>query len=286
MARNLRSVEGPSNHWPEHQVGLEAIRTQLQRILASRTFADTDRLRRLLQFLVEEAICGRGGELKEYLVGVEVFARPESFDPRSDSIVRVQARNLRKLLAQYYASEGSGDRVLISIPKGSYAPVFAQPALVNTSRRSRIAFAVAAALVVAVGLWAGVHWYYSSGMASIAVLPFTNLSGEPRNDYLAEAVSEDLTTGLAKITRLRVVARTSTSRFRGNSPDVRDIGRQLRVGALLEGSLRRTGHTVIVTAQLVSANDGYHLWSESFERPLSALPSIQAEIVAAVVTAR
>jgi TolB-like protein/Tfp pilus assembly protein PilF len=285
MVRDPTTGEDIAKTVPEQTVELEAVRTQLQRILASRTFAETDRLRKLLRFLVEETICGRGSTLKEYLVGGEVFGRPESFDPRSDSIVRVQARNLRKLLAEYYDVEGQKDRVRVSIPKGSYAPVFVYSSAKESRRRPRILWLVAAAFVAAFGLWAGFQWYGSGRAASLAVLPFTNLSGESRYDYLAEAVSEDLTTGLAKIPRLHVAARTSASRFRRSELDVREIGRQLNVAALLEGSLRRTGDNVIVTAQLVSSADGYHLWSESFERPLSALPTIQAEIMTDVAGA-
>ncbi len=284
MARNPATEESPILK-ADARVELETVRAELQRVLQSPTFADSGRLRKLLQFLVEETICGRGALLKEYLVGVEVFGRPESFDPRNDSIVRVQARNLRKLLDAHYAGEGQHAQVRISIPKGSYTPVFAY-APVNGRRRLAKAFvAVAALLVLGLGAWAGTHLYHSSGTASIAVLPFANLSGEPRNDYLAEAVSEDLTTELAKIPRLHVVARTSASRFRGGSIDAREVGRLLRVGALLEGSLRRSGDSVHVTAQLIGAGDGFHIWSESYERPVSALPSIQADIVASVARA-
>lgn len=279
MVRETATGEGMAKTALEQTVELEAVRTQLQRILASRTFAETDRLRKLLRFLVEETICGRGSTLKEYLVGGEVFGRPESFDPRSDSIVRVQARNLRKLLTEYYDVEGQTDRVRISIPKGSYAPVFVYSSAKETRGRPRILYLMAAVFVAAFTLWAVFQWYGPDRAASLAVLPFTNLSGESRYDYLAESVSEDLTTGLAKIPRLQVAARTSASRFRNSAADVREIGRQLNVGALLEGSLRRTGDKVTVTAQLVSSADGYHLWSESFERPLSELPAIQAEII-------
>src|SRR6202521_5632128 len=97
---------------------------QLNRILASKAFRQADRLKRFLTFIVEETIAGRGERLKEYVVGVEVFGKPESFDPRNDPIVRVQARRLRAQLARYYHDEGPADELVIELPRGGYAPVF------------------------------------------------------------------------------------------------------------------------------------------------------------------
>src|SRR2546423_4370266 len=102
----------------------EKVAEQLNRILASKAFRQADRLKRFLSFIVEETIAGRGERLKEYVVGVEVFAKPESFDPRNDPIVRVQARRLRAQLARYYREEGPGDDLVIDIPKGGYATTF------------------------------------------------------------------------------------------------------------------------------------------------------------------
>ena len=99
---------------------------QLDRILASATFQQVDRLKRFLCFIVQEALAGRSDQLKEYTVGVQVFGKDESFDPRTDPIVRVQARRLRARLARYYREEGQSDEVIIDLPKGGYAPVFKQ----------------------------------------------------------------------------------------------------------------------------------------------------------------
>src|SRR5687768_9467257 len=97
---------------------------QLDRILGSKTFSQVERLKRFLRFIVLEALDGRGGDLKEYVIGVEVFGKEPSFDPRTDPIVRVQARRLRTRLARYYLDEGNSDDVIVDLPKGGYAPVF------------------------------------------------------------------------------------------------------------------------------------------------------------------
>src|SRR5690348_7610872 len=117
------------------------IQAQLERILNSSTFREAGRLKRFLQFIVEEALGGRADQLKEYVVGVAVFDKPDSFDPRTDPIVRVQARRLRALLERYYREEGEGSELLFDLPKGGYAPVFTE----RTMGTARISLAVALA---------------------------------------------------------------------------------------------------------------------------------------------
>src|SRR5262245_49479275 len=106
------------------KVSDKLVRQQLSRILASKTFAQVERLKRFVSFIVAESIGGRGGELKEYVIGVQVFGKEASFDPRTDPIVRVQARRLRTRLARFYRDEGHNDELIIDLPKGGYAPVF------------------------------------------------------------------------------------------------------------------------------------------------------------------
>ena len=100
------------------------IRAQLDLILRSRAFIQSHRIRRFLQFVVEESLLGQPHRLKEYLIGLEVFDRREAFDPRVDSIVRVEARRLRYKLDEYYRTEGREDGVRIVLRKGSYVPIF------------------------------------------------------------------------------------------------------------------------------------------------------------------
>ncbi len=118
---------------------------------------------------------------------------------------------------------------------------------------------------------------------SIAVLPFDNMSDEPENEYFADGISEELTHELARIADLKVAARTSAFAFREGQKDVREIGSRLGVAHVVEGSVRRFGDRVRITAQLVDTRDGYHLWSERFDRLLDDVFKIQDEIVARVV---
>jgi len=121
--------------------------------------------------------------------------------------------------------------------------------------------------------------------ASMAVLPFVNMSGDPDNEYFSDGLTEELLNVLAKISALKVAARTSSFHFKGQTGDVVEIGRRLGVASVLEGSVRKSGSQVRITAQLINAADGYHLWSETFDRQLDDIFAVQDEIASAVADA-
>jgi non-specific serine/threonine protein kinase len=118
---------------------------------------------------------------------------------------------------------------------------------------------------------------------SLAVLPFANLSGDKENEYFSDGLAEDIIDALAQVPGLRVMARTSSFAFRGKEQDVRKIGSELNVEYILEGSVRRSGNRLRVTAQLVKASDGYHLWSQRYDREMTDVFAIQDEISQAIV---
>jgi TolB-like protein/cytochrome c-type biogenesis protein CcmH/NrfG len=121
--------------------------------------------------------------------------------------------------------------------------------------------------------------------ASVAVLPFVNMSGNPENEYFSDGMSEELLNMLAKVSTLKVAARTSSFHFKGHTGDVADIARRLGVASVLEGSIRQSGARVRITTQLINAADGYHLWSETFDRELDDIFAVQDEIAVSVVKA-
>ena len=120
---------------------------------------------------------------------------------------------------------------------------------------------------------------------SIAVLPFANLSADVDNQYFSEGLAEDLINALTRVPGLRVASRTSSFRFRGGDADIRQIGRDLGAGAILEGSVRRSGARLRVTVQLTNTADGYHIWSERYDREMADVFEIQDEIVGSIVSA-
>jgi adenylate cyclase len=120
---------------------------------------------------------------------------------------------------------------------------------------------------------------------SIAVLSFVNMSADPENEYFCDGLAEELLNALAKIENLKVAARTSSFSFKGKSVNVDEIGRALHVNSVLEGSVRKSGNRLRITVQLVNATDGYHLWSERYDREMKDIFDVQDEITLAVVEA-
>jgi TolB-like protein/Tfp pilus assembly protein PilF len=120
---------------------------------------------------------------------------------------------------------------------------------------------------------------------SVAVLPFADMSPDGDQEYFADGMAEEILNVLTRIPELRVAARTSSFSYRGSSKDVREIGRELGVGAVLEGSVRRDGDQVRITAQLINADDGFHLWSDTYTRELSGVFAVQDDISHAIVEA-
>jgi eukaryotic-like serine/threonine-protein kinase len=121
--------------------------------------------------------------------------------------------------------------------------------------------------------------------ASIAVLPFVNLSADKENEYFGDGLAEEIINALAKVPELRVIARTSAFAFRGKEQDLRTIGERLRVGTILEGSVRRAGNRIRVTAELIKVADESHLWSEGYDREMTDIFAIQDEISKAIANA-
>jgi adenylate cyclase len=120
---------------------------------------------------------------------------------------------------------------------------------------------------------------------SIAVLPFVNMSNDPENEYFCDGLAEELLNALAKINALKVTARSSAFSFKGRNVEVSDIARVLNVGAILEGSVRKSANRLRITVQLVDSTDGYHLWSERYDREMKDIFAVQDEITLAVVDA-
>ncbi|HET9604629.1 MAG TPA: protein kinase [Gemmatimonadales bacterium] len=120
---------------------------------------------------------------------------------------------------------------------------------------------------------------------AIAVLPLSNMSADPENEYFADGMTEEIINALAKVPAMQVASRTSSFAFKGKEVDVRQIGEKLGVSSVLEGSVRKVGNRIRITAQLISVENGYHLWSESYDRQLEDVFAVQDEISRAIVDA-
>ena len=113
---------------------------------------------------------------------------------------------------------------------------------------------------------------------SIAVLPFANMSADPEQEYFCDGMAEEIINALTKLENLRVVARTSAFQFKGRALDLREVGSKLDVTSVLEGSVRKAGRRLRVTAQLINVSDGYHLWSERYDRDMEDVFAVQDDV--------
>jgi adenylate cyclase len=125
----------------------------------------------------------------------------------------------------------------------------------------------------------------SAAAASIAVLPFANMSGDPEQEYFADGISEDIITALSRLSQLMVIARNSSFTFKGKNVDLREVGKTLGVRHVLEGSVRKAGSRIRITAQLIDATTGGHVWAERFDRNLTDIFDVQDDVTAYIVSA-
>jgi TolB-like protein len=148
-----------------------------------------------------------------------------------------------------------------------------------------VLFALGLALLIAVALvWQRSRSVPSAPAASIAVLPFTDLSPGKDNAYFSDGITDELITTLTHVDGIHVAARTSAFAYRDERSDVREVGRRLGVATVLEGSVRKMGGKIRITAQLANAADGYQLWSESYDREMTDVFAIQEDISREIVS--
>ena len=244
--------------------------------------------------------------------GVNVAARLEALaEPGDIWVSRVVREQVRDKLA--FAFEDMGDREVKNIarpikahrvrydgkppPQAIAVAAGAAPLSESASPRRSLPrslwFAAATILLVvaAAGAWFALQpgskpggGVASTARASIAVLPFTNLSGDPQQDYFSNGITEDILTELARVPGFFVPARNSTSRYKGASVDFQKVGRELGVRYVLEGSVQKSGDQVRVTAQLIEIANGSHVWAQRYDRPLKDIFAVQDEITEAIAT--
>lgn len=293
----------------------EAVRAELERIFRNSAFQQSRRRQKFLEFLVSETLAGRGDRLKGYTIAVEVFERPSTFDPLVDPVVRIEAGRLRDKLSGYYAGDGANDPVRIELPKGSYTPLIEirrtgqgevappttpapepqgvgaplQMALSRVLNHPRWHLAAAAALVILATTVGALHLRRAPAPEVprnpvIAVMPFTNLGGDPSEEYFSDGLTEDIMTELSRTRDLSVLARNQTFDLKGKSVDVTKLGRDLKADYVLEGSVQRSGSRLRVTAQLIETQVGRHVWADRFDREMSDVLVVQDELVSEIIS--
>ena len=284
------------------------VRAQLERILASPGFASADRASRFLRYVVERTIAGEGDQLKEYVIGRAVFDRGDDYDPRIDSIVRVEAGRLRSKIDEYYSGLGHADAILIQLRKGSYAPAFepreqaptsaaveagaAAPTgtPVARSRVNRNLWLAAAGVLVVLVAWRVGMWATSERTTpaqTVAVLPFANYSMEPVEVMLAARVTDGITAELARLGTVGVVSHTSALQYVDvrPRPSLREIARSLNAQFVMEGKVRDEAGRISIQVVLVDASIDRKVWVHDVGGAASDIPEMQRQIAQAASAA-
>jgi serine/threonine-protein kinase len=259
-----RSTEATGN------VADREVRAQLDRILHSRAFRNSERLQRFLKFAVECALEGTVDRLKESLLGRFVFDRGSKYDPRTDSIVRVESQRMRKKLREYYEVEGQADPVSIVFKAGSYVPTFVYLTSVDDRRRQTPGEEPEARLL---------------NRQTVAVLPLSNLSADPEQEYFCDGITDDIIYALSRIPGLNVIGHTSVFALKGAAEDIREIGTRLGAGTIVDGSIRKSGNRLKIFAEILDVASGEVRWAETYARTLDGLFTLEEEIAQAVARA-
>lgn len=226
----------------------------------SREFRRSPGLRRFLAFLVDAALEGRTDEIKESVLGIEVFHRKSAYDEKADPIVRVEANRLRHKLEAYYAKEGVNDLLRISLPSGAYVPVIERrlsPPLEAATPSPAIAMRV-------------------------LVLPFANLTGQADREFFSDGLTEESIHRLSAAPGLEVLAYTTALALKQTPLDAARLRERFSVDVLLEGGVLLVGDTVRLNLRLISTREGVCIWSGQPERR-EADAHLLADDLAAVV---
>ncbi len=282
----------------------EKIKVEMERVLASAPFANSNRSQRFLRYVVENSLSNHDELLKEFSIAVEVFERNDSYDPSIDATVRVEAGRLRSRLRDYYADAGCNDPLVIDVPKGGYRATFTErsagangavtepvsaPGRVSAHQhaerpvwRRMTPFALAA--VVLIAAVAGIAFWKKrpprvggapNEQKVLAVLPFSNQTGSEANNYLTEGITETLIRQFSQISGLRVISRAAADRV-----NKQNAASELGVGYLLTGALERGADgRLVLNAELSDAKDGTVLRSTQYIPDEADLRPIQADIV-------
>jgi adenylate cyclase len=281
----------------------EDVQHQLGRLLASEMFANSDRMSRFLRYVVERTLAGEADQLKEYSIGIDVFDRNDQYDPRIDSIVRVEAARLRSKVEEYYSRAGVEDPVVIRLRRGSYVPVFeVRPAAVSAEPRAsapsetvatrtggwplRFVLLAAGLMIVAALAWrAGLWTRDGSPGVSIAVLPLAQYSNLETDELLAARLTDGITTELARLGTLHVVSHTSARQFAGVRRPLREIAQALNADLVVEGSIEAKLERIHVSARMVDGATDQKIWVNDFDGSTSELPALERSIAAAIAAA-
>lgn len=255
----------------------------LEKLLTSQLFTSSPRQQRFLKYLVEKTLNGNAENLKGYTIGVEVFDRGSDFDSTLDSIVRVEAGRLRSKLREYYEIQGRNDAIRFDFPKGTYSievnfkqfedkTILRRRDDLNRKTKNGRKTDQIATKLAPIGI-----------NPTLAILPFANISSDPSNAYLADGIADSLFFELSNLPSLLLISRQTSFAYRDKQIRADEIGMELGVRYLLEGSVQRTGNRLRISIQLSDSLTARCLWIERYDRKFDDLFDLQDEITRSVM---
>ncbi len=239
----------------ERVFSAELIFSQLEKIFVHPAFAVSDIMRRFLSFIVIETLEGRSNQLKEYTIGVAVLNKPAEFKPQKDAIVRIHAGRLRRALDSYYQESPGPELVHISIPKGSYVPVFGRAIISDDVKRDTAATN---------GLKLNGH--HLSNAIAVAVLPFSCFDKTQAKVSFAEGLATQLTTELSHIKNISVISYYSMHKLSDHMHDLKEVFSSVGAQYVFTGEIHHVKNRCRVYIQMIDVTSSEQLWSEQFEK--------------------
>jgi TolB-like protein len=249
-----------------------AVRAQVAALVRSPLFANSERLVSFLRFVVDETLDGRSSSLKESVIGNAVYGRAASYDPRIDSTVRVEARRLRGKLTDYYAGEGRLDSVRIRLPTGGYVPILEFNPDGDEPSTPTTAAAVACNNI-----------FKDGPGTALAIMPFVALSRDPEDETFAEGLTDEMMFVLGRAQGLRIASRSTRLQYMDKGYSVSALARDLKVDAVLQGTVRRESDSILVTIE-VSDPTGFVVWSDRFDAPADDQATLKQRIAATTLS--
>ena len=235
----------------------ESILDETRKIVRTPVFASSPILKKFLEFVIQECVCGKSNQLKAYTIAVNVLGKPVNFDAQANGIVRIHARRLRRALNYYYRSDGALDAIRISIPKGGYVPVFSDNdsslsvPLFNNDRQRRTVVSV--------------------------VMPFIRLSKSSKENSLVVGLEEQLNVALMDLENCTVISYYALDKLMPPNSTISQFISEFGIDYLIMGDIQICKSKSRIHVQLVSARTGQQVWNETFDKTITLENIFQAQ---------
>jgi len=252
----------------ETKFSKEVINQQLQKIFRDAQFVNSDILRKFLSFIVDQTLLGHANWLKEYTIATNVLNKPTNFKPQENGIVRIHAGRLRRALNHYYNDKGALDALRISVPKGSYIPVFDERTNGTT--------------VEALNDYNASH----ADKPVVAIIPFRHLHNDLLEDSLADGLGVLLSTALMRFKNFSIVAYYTMRNLFEQINDIRAVAPIVNAEYIITGDIQSLKNRTRIFVQLIHVNSSRQVWSQMYERKISSanIFETQDEIVKLIIS--